>query len=237
MSFFFPHLNRNGDKSPESSGAESDGSDKLAPGSERKNSSSSLFTPLPFPFDYEQKKLLAMKGMQAGFFESMKIYVAHTNFPHKRLRVDSTRYAKTAKTLHKLPHAHSLRNISRMEKHNHAQWLYTQMKNRYVIQLYRTHTHPHPPSPSPTPSLTLTLTHPHIHSHSLTLTFTHPHIHSPSHSLTITHTHSLTQHPNNTNTTTSSIISGKTENTEPLPTHQCLQLCMVEMIIIHGYYQ
>ena len=54
---------RNGEKSPESSGAESDGSDKLAPGSERKNSSSSLFTtPLPFPFDYEQKKLLAMKG-------------------------------------------------------------------------------------------------------------------------------------------------------------------------------
>lgn len=54
---------RNGDKSSESSGAESDGSDKLAPGIERKNSSSSLFSPLPFPFDYEQKKLLAMKGM------------------------------------------------------------------------------------------------------------------------------------------------------------------------------
>ncbi|XP_076459489.1 protein bicaudal C homolog 1-B-like isoform X2 [Babylonia areolata] len=56
---------QNGEKSPESSGAESDGSDKLAPGIERKNSSSSLFTtPLPFPFDYEQKKLLAMKAMQ-----------------------------------------------------------------------------------------------------------------------------------------------------------------------------
>ncbi|KAL8616898.1 hypothetical protein ACOMHN_041817 [Nucella lapillus] len=56
---------QNGEKSPESSGAESDSSDKLAPGIERKNSSSSLFTnPLPFPFDYEQKKLLAMKAMQ-----------------------------------------------------------------------------------------------------------------------------------------------------------------------------
>lgn len=56
---------QNGEKSPESSGAESDGSDKLAPGSERKSSSSALFaTPLPFPFDYEQKKLLAMKAMQ-----------------------------------------------------------------------------------------------------------------------------------------------------------------------------
>lgn len=56
---------QNGDKSSESSGTESDGSDKLAPGIERKNSSSSLFaTPLPFPFDYEQKKLMAMKAMQ-----------------------------------------------------------------------------------------------------------------------------------------------------------------------------
>ena len=69
---FYPH--RNGEKSPESSGAESDGSDKLAPGSERKNSSSSLFTtPLPFPFDYEQKKLLAMKGKRGTVSFSLLI--------------------------------------------------------------------------------------------------------------------------------------------------------------------
>ncbi|GFR58896.1 protein bicaudal C homolog 1 [Elysia marginata] len=40
-------------------------SEKLAPGMERKNSTTSLFaSPLQFAFDYEQKKLLAMKAMQ-----------------------------------------------------------------------------------------------------------------------------------------------------------------------------
>lgn len=56
-------LVRNGEKSSESSGTDSDTLDKLGQGREHKNSSSSLFnSPLPFPFDYEQKKLLAMKG-------------------------------------------------------------------------------------------------------------------------------------------------------------------------------
>ncbi|XP_059175856.1 protein bicaudal C homolog 1-B-like isoform X2 [Physella acuta] len=53
----------NGDKTGESSPV--DMSEKLAPGIERKNSSTSLFnSPLQFGFDYEQKKLLAMKAMQ-----------------------------------------------------------------------------------------------------------------------------------------------------------------------------
>ncbi|XP_067673320.1 protein bicaudal C homolog 1-B-like [Haliotis asinina] len=60
------HLqNGNLDNTSESSGGESDSSDKRAPGSERKNSTSSLFSnPLQYGFDYEQKKLLAMKAMQ-----------------------------------------------------------------------------------------------------------------------------------------------------------------------------
>ncbi|XP_041364910.1 protein bicaudal C homolog 1-B-like [Gigantopelta aegis] len=49
----------------DSSVAETDVSDKRAPGIERKNSTTSLFTnPLPYAFDYEQKKLLALKAMQ-----------------------------------------------------------------------------------------------------------------------------------------------------------------------------
>ncbi|XP_025087615.1 protein bicaudal C homolog 1-like isoform X1 [Pomacea canaliculata] len=60
-----PSRLQNGEKSSESSGTDSDTLDKLGQGREHKNSSSSLFnSPLPFPFDYEQKKLLAMKAMQ-----------------------------------------------------------------------------------------------------------------------------------------------------------------------------
>ncbi|XP_076448600.1 protein bicaudal C homolog 1-like isoform X2 [Babylonia areolata] len=55
----------NGERSPDSSGTESDGSEKLGVGTGHNSTSSSLFpSPLPYPFDYEQKKLLALKAMQ-----------------------------------------------------------------------------------------------------------------------------------------------------------------------------
>ncbi|KAL8619173.1 hypothetical protein ACOMHN_049955 [Nucella lapillus] len=57
-------LFRNGERSPDSSGAESDSSEKLAPGMGNNHSSSLFTSPLPYPFDYEQKKLLALKAMQ-----------------------------------------------------------------------------------------------------------------------------------------------------------------------------
>ncbi|CAG5119567.1 unnamed protein product, partial [Candidula unifasciata] len=56
----------NGDKLRESPVRDEDPSEKLAPGIERKNmtASSLLSSPFQFAFDYEQKKLLAMKAMQ-----------------------------------------------------------------------------------------------------------------------------------------------------------------------------
>ncbi|BFZ17351.1 hypothetical protein BsWGS_20390 [Bradybaena similaris] len=56
----------NGDKLGDSPARDEDPSEKLAPGIERKNmaSSSLLSSPFQFAFDYEQKKLLAMKAMQ-----------------------------------------------------------------------------------------------------------------------------------------------------------------------------
>ncbi|XP_012936522.1 protein bicaudal C homolog 1-A [Aplysia californica] len=61
-----PRHMMNGDEQVDPSGpVETEPSDKLAPGIERKNSATSLFnSPLQFTFDYEQKKLLAMKAMQ-----------------------------------------------------------------------------------------------------------------------------------------------------------------------------
>uniref|UniRef100_A0A2C9KDG4 SAM domain-containing protein n=1 Tax=Biomphalaria glabrata TaxID=6526 RepID=A0A2C9KDG4_BIOGL len=55
----------NGDSSSENGRGESHPSDKLAPGIERKSSTTSLYSSnLQYGFDYEQKKLLAMKAMQ-----------------------------------------------------------------------------------------------------------------------------------------------------------------------------
>ncbi|XP_033735384.1 protein bicaudal C homolog 1-B-like [Pecten maximus] len=54
---------QNGERSSES-GAESDGSDKLAPGIERKNSNANLFPTWNMNTDYEQRKLMANKAMQ-----------------------------------------------------------------------------------------------------------------------------------------------------------------------------
>ncbi|KAH9508438.1 Protein bicaudal C 1-B, partial [Bulinus truncatus] len=55
----------NGDKACDSGSGENHTSDKLAPGIERKSSTTSLYaSPLQYAFNYEQKKLLAMKAMQ-----------------------------------------------------------------------------------------------------------------------------------------------------------------------------